>query len=134
MKRFSIILVLFAFLMGCAGMREGVVRVSEEDIINAQISREVALNLLQTWPINSGFIRGALGDRITEMPEQALNAMDRLDELAIEYLAGEHEIDDWEAGESLGLRIRLMAATVREALMMFAPEVLQMLPVGLILS
>jgi len=60
MKVVLIILMCF-MLTSCAGIRKFSIEMSEEDIKNAETSRIVAKNLLSTWPINSGFIRAALG-------------------------------------------------------------------------
>jgi hypothetical protein len=93
------------------------------DAANAEVSRQVATDLLKTWRLNSGFVRGALGPKFTELPAQVVVAMDELDKMALKTTW-----DDFDLGYSLGLRVRLLAATVTQALRLYAPDVLTYLP------
>lgn len=111
-------------LGGCTGTRQSIVEITEEDLKNAEASRQVAINMLKVWPINSGFIRGALGSRIDELPAQALSAMSYLDRMAENI----NERSDHTLGYSLGLQVRLRATAVKEALERIAPEILMLMP------
>lgn len=141
---FTLTVILFIPLItGCAFFRETAIKWSEEDLKNAETSREVARNLLSTWPLNSGFIRGHLGSRIDTIPLEAIKALDDLDaltcvdpdrstELGVECVKGEEiEYSDYQLGYSLGLRVRMLAEIVKAALEKFAPEVLKGLPFAL---
>ena len=122
MKKF-IILIMVLFLMGCASIRADLVKLSQEDIQNAEATRVLSKNLLLTWSLNSGFIRGTLGDRLNQLPAEAVKAMDELD-----VLSGKIEWSDFELGYSLGLRVRLLGEIVANALKLYAPEILKFLP------
>jgi len=112
-------------LCSCATLRQSAIDVSIEEVKNAKAAREVALNYLTVWPIQSGFIRGALGPRIDELPTYAIDAMNGLDELSA---ADPNDIGDYELGTSLGLRVRLLGAVIREALRFYAPDILKFVP------
>jgi hypothetical protein len=90
---------------------------------NAEALKTIATNYLELWPIQSGFIRGALGSRIDTLPAEAVKAMDELDELA----ARENTFTDHELGYSLGLRVRMLSQVVFEALRLYAPDVFQLI-------
>ena len=121
MKKIRIlsVLILCLFLVSCAGIQA----ISNEDLKNAESSRIIAKNLLSTWKLNSGFIRGALGSNISQLPAQAVDAMNELDKLAEKI-----NLNDFDLGYSLGLRIRALSSIVQEAFRMYAPEILKYLP------
>ena len=121
-----IILLCTIMICGCTMMRETAIDISEEELLNAEMAREVASNYLSMWSIQSGFIRGALGSRIDDMPAQAVIAMDELDQLANE---DPNSYTDYDLGLSLGLRARLLGSVVQEALRMYAPDILDLLPI-----
>ena len=125
MKRILLTLILVMVLgLGCVGMRGDIVKITEEDKLNAETSRIAAKNLLSTWAVNSGFIRGSLGpDRMNALPMGVVKAMDELDVLAAKTIW-----TDFELGYSLGLRVRLLSEIVAQALKLYAPEVLRYLP------
>jgi len=129
MKKWIHILFLVSLivLISCARFRKGLVELSEEDLKNAETTRQVSKNLLSTWLLNSGFLRGALGNRIDELPRSAVEAMDELDEIAKRYEAGD-PFDDYALGYSLGLRIRMLTEVVLKALMQYAPSIFEALP------
>lgn len=103
--------------------RKSLVQLSQEDLATAEMLKEMARNHLSAWPTNSGFIKAALGAKINEIPASAVQAMDELDELA-----AKKEWTDEELGRTIGLRVHLLVTSVREALDLFAPEILNMLP------
>ncbi len=126
MKKFKIIgisLLMVMFLASCASIRGDIVAFSKEDLKNATTSRTVAKNLLKTWKLNSGFIRGALGTNIDQLPQQAIQAMNELDKLA-----DKKDLNDYDLGYSLGLRIRALNSVVQEAIRIYAPNILDYLP------
>ncbi len=127
MKRILFTSILIAILcFGCAGMRGDIVKITEEDKLNAETSRTAAKNLLSTWAVNSGFVRGSLGpDRMNALPMGVVKAMDELDVLAAKTIW-----TDFELGYSLGLRVRLLSEIVAQALKLYAPEVLRYLPLA----
>jgi len=120
-----IVAVLSVTLAGCQIGRQIAIDVSVEEVQNAEMCREVAKNYLKIWPIQSGFIRGALGSRIDELPVQAIEAMDELDDLVAET----QDYSDYELGYSLGLRVRLLSEIVLQALKQYAPDVIDLLPI-----
>ncbi len=126
MKKLSIILlgIILLTAMGCAGLRGGILDLSKEDMLNADTTRQTAKNLLSTWRLNSGFIRGSLGNAIFEFPAEAVKAMDELDALALKAT-----LDDFDLGYSLGLRVRILSELVANALAKYAPQVMKYLPI-----
>jgi hypothetical protein len=54
--------------------------------------------------------------------------MTELTTLAEKYNSDTNSIDDYDLGLSLGLRIRLLGVVVQEALEMYAPDLLDLLP------
>ena len=126
MKKFMALGLVLCLLLGsgCAFFRRSALRLSEEDLKNAEVSRTIAKNCLKTWPLNSGFIRKALGSSIDKLPKEAVTAMDELDTLA----AKKEELTDKEAGEVLGLKVIFAGSLVREAVKQYAPDILDLLP------
>lgn len=125
MKKIFILIFLPLFL-GCTAMQKSIINLSKTDIKNAETSRVLATNLLSTWKINSGFIRGALGDRINKMPAEIVKAMDELDKISEQT-----EWNDFELGYSLGVRVRLLGDLILNCLKVYAPDVLQYIPLAL---
>jgi len=119
---FFIVLVLVC-LAGCSTARQAVIDTSIENVKNAEAVREVSLNCLSVWPIQSGFIKGALGSRINELPLEVIEAIDALD-----TLAAQTEQTDEELGRFLGLKILLLKSVVKVALEKYAPDVIELLP------
>ena len=104
-------------------MRQGLVEMSKEDVKNAEVVREAARNFISTWNLNSGFIKGALGDRISEFPMQFIEAMDELD-----TVANMEAIGDYDLGYFLGLRVRTLETLIQETLKAYAPDVFDLVP------
>lgn len=123
MRRIVITLMVVCLLTGCSPIRQMAIDVSTENVKNAETMREVSLNCLSVWPIQSGFIKGALGYRINELPNEALEAIDELDRLA-----ELPEQSDYELGLFLGLKVRLLSSVVQVALEKYAPDVVELLP------
>jgi len=126
MRRLMVIAVLLAFCMAvsCAAIRKDLVKLSEEDLKNAETTRVVAKNLLSTWKLNSGFIKGALGARLNEMPQSVITTLQELDTLADK----KDQLTDYDLGYSVGLRVRMLSTMVQQTLKNYAPEVLKYLP------
>ena len=120
--KFFLIVAVFS-LMGCAGARQNIINLAESDVQNIETIKDAARNLLKTWPTYSGIIRGALMDKMADLPQKAVAAMGELDRLA-----QKGEWTDQELGRSIGLRLNMLAETVRVALKTFAPDVLSILP------
>ena len=129
MKRIILVclLICMVFALGCTAARKGLVGISEQELKNAETAREVAQNYLEIWPIQSGFIRGALGARMDELPAQVISAMDELDQLSSQY-ADPNDCPDYDLGLSLGLRVRLLSSVVAEGLKYYMPEALDFVP------
>lgn len=129
MKKLLVLLLVSGMFLfsGCAFLRGSAIKLSEEDMRNAEVAREIARNLMSTWLLNSGFIKGALGSKFDALPYEAVKAINELDVFA---RSGE-ELSDYGLGYTLGLRVRLLSETVKLALEQFAPEVLKLLPAAL---
>ena len=128
MKTISSIMICI-MLCGCQTVRKTAITISGEEVKNLYAVRQVAKDYLLIWPMQSGFIKGALGPRMDEMPAQAITAIEELDILAGQYNSTDpNEFGDYDLGLSLGLRVRLLGAVVQEALKMYAPDVLDLIP------
>ena len=128
----TIVIIIVAILSlillnGCTAMRQATIDISIEEVKNATVAREVASNYLSIWPIQSGFIKGALGSRMDEMPQQAINAIEELDQLAAQCIDPNNCLD-YDLGLSLGLRVRILTSVVGEALKIYAPDIIDLVP------
>jgi hypothetical protein len=118
-----IIGILMVGLLGCSTIHEWTKTAGELDIKNAEATKQLARDMLKTWSLNSGIIRGALGEQLREFPASAVEAMDELDKLASKI-----EWTDQELGYSIGYRLRMLNAVVQSALKLYAPDLLKMVP------
>ena len=123
-KKIIILAALVGLLAGCGATRETIISLSEGDIKNVKALKNASRNLLKSWRFYSGLIRKSLGVSIVRLPSEAITAMEDLDELALT----EGKLSDYELGSALGSRVMLLGATVREAIRLYAPSVLDMLP------
>ena len=119
-----ILIGLISLLTACGATRETIINLSESDIKNVEALKVVSRNLLKSWRFYSGLIRKSLGVSIVRLPSEAITAMEDLDELALTV----DELSDYELGSALGSRIMLLGAVVREAIRLYAPSVLDLLP------
>ncbi len=118
--KWILILFLVVFMVSCTSLQKSAIKVSEIDLKNAEATRISAKNLLSTWKLNSGFIRGSLGDAINQFPHEAVKAMDDLDKLA-----DKTDINDFDLGYSLGARIRLAGEIIVQAIKHYFPKLLE---------
>ena len=119
-----ILLVAGFFFFGCAPSQLMI-----EDHLKAtqsarDISRDLAEDFLISWPMISGAIDGLFRDRLDELPGRTIDAKKRLDELA-----KQDTWTDWELGEAGGLGGNIFVSVVKEALKMFRPDLLDLIPV-----
>ena len=77
-----IMLLIALSLAGCGTLRQGAIRISEEDYNNWACVVEVGQAFMLSWPAKSGFIRCALGPDIDRLPAETVKAMDAMDKLA----------------------------------------------------
>ena len=122
-----LLIVLMIGFSGCSFIRRSALKVSKEDLKNAEVAREIAKNCLSTWPINSSFIKGAMGSSLDKLPLDAIKAMTELDVMA----DIEGELTDSQVGYTLGLKVRFYTGLIKEALKQYAPNVLKLLPFAL---
>ena len=120
MKRIIVCLVACLLLIGCGTLRQFTIDVSEEEVKNYEAAQVVAENYHKIWPMQSGFIRAALGPRLAMLPAATLDAMKELDDICGKDFA---ELTDSERGASLGLRVRSLNEIVLESLRAYAPDV-----------
>lgn len=121
-----LLVAVMVLIAGCALTRQTAIDISSEEVENMDAVRVVARNYLSIWPMQSGAIRAALGSRIDALPAQAVEAMDELDDLAA--VDDPNSYTDYQLGASLGLRVRILCDLVVEALKMYAPDVLEVVP------
>lgn len=119
----TLFLLLILFLSGCSTIHDWTSQAGAIDIKNYDASKKLAQDLLKTWQLNSGVIRGALGEKLMEFPAGVVGAMNELDRLSkLETPT------DFELGYSLGARVRMLGAIVQEALRLYSPEILKFIP------
>jgi len=119
MKKISIFMMIL-FLTACGHLRDFTVDVSEEEVKNFESAQVVAENYHKIWLMQSGFIRSALGPRLTMLPAAAIQAMDELDELCQKDFS---ELSYKEQGESLGKRVLILNEIALKAVELYAPDV-----------
>ena len=116
-------IVIALGMSGCAYIQSAAKDAGQIDLKNAEATRQLARDMLSTWKLNSGAIRGALGPKLGELPAQAVEAMKELD-----ALAEKTELTDYDLGYSLGARVRMLSSIVQETFKLFAPEILKYIP------
>lgn len=119
MKRLLILGLLV--LAGCQFTMEQ----SEREILDLERTRVTAKNYLIIAPMQIGFVKGTMGDNITELPTGTLDAIEELLDLAADPNSNQ---DDFSLGYSLGLRVRITNDIIRKILERYAPEVLRFWP------
>lgn len=143
MRKFHAILIalLLVFsLVGCAGIRKNIVKLSESDIKNIEAIKEASRNLLETWPTYSGIIQGYFHHDWDELPGRFIRAVVELDQIACLYLPEkfpeglcevepeEGEPTDFELGYAISMRIIMLKETIRQIIKAVAPDLLGYLP------
>lgn len=125
-----IILTLLVIIAGgCGPARKTLVGLSKEEILNNEAVRESAINWLQVWPMQSGFIHGLMAHRQGEFPEHVVDAINELDDLALSMSGIDpNDMLDYDLGLSLGLRVRLLGAVVEETVKAYSPDMLDLIP------
>jgi len=121
-KQFVFLMLMAVVSVGCnAAVRKDAINLSREDVANVETLREISRNLLKTWPIYAGMINGAMDTK--KLPQEAVDAMIELRELA----GKKDTLSDFDLGRNLGLQIRVRAETVKLALRMLAPGLMETL-------
>lgn len=123
MRTIPILISVCLLLGGCVAMRQAVVDVTKENALNIETTRQVAEQCLGDWPVISGFIKGVLGGRINELPNETIQALKRLDEIAVQP-----EYTDYELGEFLGLKAQVIGSVVQIIIEKYAPNAIDFLP------
>lgn len=118
-----IILTVLLLSAGCSTARQAAIDISVEKAENIKTLREISERCKTDWLVISGFIKGALGSRMNELPNEAIEAIEELDRLAEQEL-----LSDYELGIFLGLKVRLLNSVVQVALEKYAPDVVDLLP------
>ena len=145
---------LILVFSGCANFRTMELGLSESHIKNTDTHEESVANFLCAWPFYDGIIRGALQDRMKEMPGKVEDALDELTTLAemckdtkyenigqfkchCDFTDWKPEFDivytdqnrtDFGLGYSVGCEIKICTDIVKDALLNVAPDVLKMIP------
>ena len=112
----SIILTVAA---GCSSARQGMMDLSAENVKNAETMKEIALDCVSIWPVQSGFIYGALDKKLSVETTEALKELD--------LLAENTELTDYQLGYFLGLKTRLLSSVIQVALEKYAPSIVEYL-------
>ena len=118
----KILISIVLLCAGCSPIGQVAIDISVENVKNAEAMREASVNCLSVWQIQSGFIKGALGNRINELPKEAFEAIEELDRLA-----ELPEQTDYQLGLFLGTKVRLLSSVVRVAFEKYAPDLIEYL-------
>ncbi len=112
-------------LLGCATTGNQI-DLGKWDKQNAAVTRQYAKDLLETWRLNSGFLRGAIGDEtIKRLPCDCVSAWLQLDILASAPI---EQLTDYQLGYSLGLRVKMLTQLVLEGIRQYAPQAMKYVP------
>ena len=135
MNRFSTILLVILLTVavvltqGCGIFRESAIGISASEVKNNNATRKVAINYLQIWPMQSGFLHGLMQHREDEFPEHIVDAINELDDLAAKLATEDpNSMFDYDLGLSLGLRVRMLGAVVEEVFKAYSPDILNIVP------
>ena len=123
MSKYVIVLCMLCmlYMSGCGWL----LTYSESELQDLEKTRVIARNYLEIADMQIGFIKGSMGERISEMPTGTLDAMNELHDLSI---SDPNSHDDFSLGYSLGLRVRITNDIVRKILERYAPEILRYWP------
>ena len=119
---------LCIILSGCSFFRDMSKESCEEITLNTQAVRDLSICVLDSWLVNSGLFRAAMGDGIKDLPAHAVEALDGLDLLAFKYATDPESITDFEKGQVIGYKIRILHAAIIKIIETYAPEALRYLP------
>lgn len=124
MKRwiaFLCVIGVFGFLTSCSLGRQASMGIVQDDIQDIDDFKYSADLLLQTWQLNSGLIKGALGTHFEELPAEVVQAIMELDELSKKWDAP----SDYEYGYAMGLRLRINMKIIAQFIDKYAPYLLK---------
>ncbi len=121
LKYFLVICLLAFCLSGCAMFRQNILEASQEDMKNAVVARQVAINWLSTWQIWSGMIRKGFEEIEGQLPCDCFIKMNRLDSLSKQT-----KWTDLELSESLYLQFEIRGLLASEAVKKYLPDILKL--------
>lgn len=120
----ALVLVIILLLCTAAGC-QFTMEQSRRELLDLEKTRVTAKNYLTIAPMQIGFIKGSMGENITELPIGTLDAIEELHDLAADPNSNQ---DDFSLGYSLGLRVRITNDIIKQILERYAPEVLRFWP------
>ncbi len=83
MKRHLIILAMVLVIGGCAQGRQAMLDVSNEAVANSKAFETVGSNIISTWLVTSGALRGYFGNDLNDASKKEVKAiLGKLDKLA----------------------------------------------------
>ena len=121
----SILLLVVLALVACAG--------NIQDITDKYTSSSLAVKHFaritsQDWLFGSGIIQGALQEPM--LPAWVFEELQKVDAW---FLEGK-ELNEWELGYLVGLRLRLAAPVIKAAIEQYAPGIISISEVGAVLA
>jgi len=109
-------------------IRTGVRQWADEDLANADVSRQVGRDIASTWYLNSGFLREMIMYEEDRFPcaetKKMLEALDKLDEISVDPAS----LTDVQIGQAYAIRINFIRDVVEQNFKAFAPDLLKYLP------
>ena len=125
MKRIIGILCLVVALAGCTGSIQSLTQNYQESSIAV---KEFARITAQDWLIGSGIIQGALQEPM--VPAWVFAELKKVDQWFLEA----RDLNEWETGYIVGLRLRLAGPVIKGAIEQYAPGILAFTEVGTVLG
>ncbi len=69
-------IMISLMLFGCSPARKTLIGISQEEVLNNNAVRKAALNWLEIWPMQSGFIYAWLSHE--DLPQKVVAAIDEI--------------------------------------------------------
>lgn len=125
-KKWLMSIVIVLCMSGCSLVGNLALERSQDELGEIEMLRQTAENQLMASELQVAMIKAYLGDEINQLPVVAVEAINEIEQIALNY--DPNTITDTELGRLLGLRARAFCALVRQWLKDNAPELLRYLP------
>ena len=123
MKQLLALVLVFGLMAGCAGFRQNILDVSNESLKDQEAKRSIGKNILAGWKLDSGIIRQGLGTNFGRLPQEAVAAMEDLDQRAAKEAP-----DDTDLGAAIGDVILIYSKVGLAVIQQYAPGFLSYIP------
>jgi hypothetical protein len=115
-------------MLGLSACASNIQDITDKYTSSSLAVKQFAKITSQDWLFGSGIIQGALQEPM--LPKWVFEELQKVDKW---FLDGK-ELNDWELGYLVGLRIRLAAPIIKAAIEQYAPGILSITEVGAVLA